>query len=490
VFGGAEVQAYLLATELARRPAYDVSFVVYDHGQPRTQKFEGVTLTSYQGSFQLARELLSTLGSGRGVEGQKAKATSKIEETVINGSAEVQAEGSGKAEIKSPDGVRNRPKIQVKKGRGRIVRLKKHPLTLPLYHVIMVGQFVVDSFRFTLPIIIERTTWLWRTRTADNEFAKYIFNAYRYRTYKEVNADVYIGFGANDLTAEQVSFCRIHDKKSVLWSISDADFNDTYFHGSNIRNYYGDVGDRCHFALMRAHFWITQNNHQREMAKAMFLRDSVIIPNPIDLAIQPHPGRARDKRGYALWIGKADATKQPQHFVALAKAFSGLEFFMVLNPSRTAVEEKIYEHHPGNLRIVDSVHRDEVPALMEGAFVLVNSSKFEGMPNVFLEACRAGTPLLSLNADPNGFIGGEGCGIWADGDLSAFRQGFERLVNDQAFWERCSTGAIAYVRANHDKAKCVNSLIQVINSVLQDDEDELIDIELGGVRDNFELSGR
>ena len=37
VFGGIEVQAYLTASELARRADYDVSFVVYDFGKPRSR---------------------------------------------------------------------------------------------------------------------------------------------------------------------------------------------------------------------------------------------------------------------------------------------------------------------------------------------------------------------------------------------------------------------------------------------------------------------
>lgn len=44
VFGGAEVDLYLLATELARDERFDVRFVIADYGQPDGEKRQGVTL--------------------------------------------------------------------------------------------------------------------------------------------------------------------------------------------------------------------------------------------------------------------------------------------------------------------------------------------------------------------------------------------------------------------------------------------------------------
>ncbi|MBE0534892.1 MAG: glycosyltransferase [Phycisphaerae bacterium] len=44
VFGGAEVDLYNLGTELAKDPAFDVSFVAADYGQPAQMHAEGVTL--------------------------------------------------------------------------------------------------------------------------------------------------------------------------------------------------------------------------------------------------------------------------------------------------------------------------------------------------------------------------------------------------------------------------------------------------------------
>ena len=44
VFGGAEVDLYMLGTELAKDDTFDVSFIVADYAQPDKCKIEGVTL--------------------------------------------------------------------------------------------------------------------------------------------------------------------------------------------------------------------------------------------------------------------------------------------------------------------------------------------------------------------------------------------------------------------------------------------------------------
>ena len=44
VFGGAEVDLYMLGTELAKDPGFDVSFVVADYGQASECEIEGVRL--------------------------------------------------------------------------------------------------------------------------------------------------------------------------------------------------------------------------------------------------------------------------------------------------------------------------------------------------------------------------------------------------------------------------------------------------------------
>ena len=56
-FGGAELQMYLLARELARDASLDVHFVTQDFGQPRRQGIDGMTVWRYKRPFKGSRWL-------------------------------------------------------------------------------------------------------------------------------------------------------------------------------------------------------------------------------------------------------------------------------------------------------------------------------------------------------------------------------------------------------------------------------------------------
>jgi glycosyltransferase involved in cell wall biosynthesis len=67
VFGGAEVDAYLLSTELAKDGRFAVSVIVADYGQPSEETRDGVRIIKgidfHKGSFSNARYLWSAMNS-------------------------------------------------------------------------------------------------------------------------------------------------------------------------------------------------------------------------------------------------------------------------------------------------------------------------------------------------------------------------------------------------------------------------------------------
>jgi glycosyltransferase involved in cell wall biosynthesis len=68
-------------------------------------------------------------------------------------------------------------------------------------------------------------------------------------------------------------------------------------------------------------------------------------------------------------------------------------------------------------------------ALIDQSVAVVNTSEFEGMSNIFLEAWARGVPALSLFHDPDGIVEHHGLGGFADSSR-------ERLVDlARIFWE-------------------------------------------------------
>ena len=49
MFGGAEVRAWTFAKGLSAIPGYQVSFIVYDHGQPGIEQYGNITVYAHSG---------------------------------------------------------------------------------------------------------------------------------------------------------------------------------------------------------------------------------------------------------------------------------------------------------------------------------------------------------------------------------------------------------------------------------------------------------
>jgi glycosyltransferase involved in cell wall biosynthesis len=94
-----------------------------------------------------------------------------------------------------------------------------------------------------------------------------------------------------------------------------------------------------------------------------------------------------------------------------------------------------------NLEILPARPRPSLMNLIERAVAVVNTSDFEGMPNIWLEAWARGVPALALTHDPDDTIGRFGLGEFAHGSrdrlIDAARE-LWRNRNDQGLLaERC-----------------------------------------------------
>src|SRR5262249_53406793 len=202
IFGGSEVRAWLLGTELAKWPGYRVSFVVFDHGQ-RVSRRDGVTLFPHS----------------------------------------VYARAGAKPR---PRPVRHllRPEDYAERlSRFPFIRLKRtDPASLA-----------------KLPLAV--ALWLWRRlrRPLAARRARPVLSIdgseigpEMWGTYKRVDADVYCVFGVGNGTAEVVSYCRKYGKKFVLFCGTDEDLSRAYRVDSKEVNAYGSRGDVCHYVIVNA----------------------------------------------------------------------------------------------------------------------------------------------------------------------------------------------------------------------------------------------
>jgi glycosyltransferase involved in cell wall biosynthesis len=221
--------------------------------------------------------------------------------------------------------------------------------------------------------------------------------------------------------------------------------------------------------LLRADLILTQTDTQRRLLQERFGRKGVILRNPIDLSQIPSGDEVGSEREeIALWIGKSDRIKRPEILLQLAAAFPDKQFVMVLNRSDPALFQAVVQNRPANVQILEWVSFQESERLFARAFVLVNTSSFEGFPNTFLQAGKYGVPLLSLQVDPEGFIERHTCGIVAQGSFDRLVNGFHLICSDQDRRSLFARNVQEYVQRHHALEEKIAQLHHLLSDLRGD----------------------
>lgn len=128
-------------------------------------------------------------------------------------------------------------------------------------------------------------------------------------------------------------------------------------------------------------------------------RRVVSIPNGVDASRFRHGGRARPRRPVVVSVGRLESQKGYDMLIKAVKlcADGGVDAEFAIagdGPQRQELEQKISGYALGGK--VQFVGRtDDVSGLLAAADVFVSPSRWEGMPNVVLEAMAAGLPVVA-----------------------------------------------------------------------------------------------
>jgi glycosyltransferase involved in cell wall biosynthesis len=102
-----------------------------------------------------------------------------------------------------------------------------------------------------------------------------------------------------------------------------------------------------------------------------------------------------------------------------------------------------------NLQLLEARPRAELARLIESAVAVVNTSDYEGMPNVFLEGWSRGVPALALAHDPDGVIQREGLGSFAGGSHERLVELAEELWRGRSNQTQLAARCRDYVAREH-----------------------------------------
>jgi glycosyltransferase involved in cell wall biosynthesis len=207
-----------------------------------------------------------------------------------------------------------------------------------------------------------------------------------WRRLKDADAEIYYCRSASMWVGVVAQFCRRHGRRLVYAGASDKDFV------PGVAGQIRYARDRWLYrrGLAGAAAIVVQNDRQRADVRRHYGREAVLIPSCYELPAE-RAGGARDR---VLWVGRMHPGKRPELLLDLAERLPWRRFVMAGGAvdGGQAYFEAIRARAAKlpNVEFTGFLPLAQVERWFDRARVVVNTSVYEGMPNVFLQAWARG----------------------------------------------------------------------------------------------------
>ncbi|AFV24719.1 hypothetical protein Mpsy_2515 [Methanolobus psychrophilus R15] len=282
-----------------------------------------------------------------------------------------------------------------------------------------------------------------------------------------IKPDVIIQHGLTFFSCLLAVYCKLSKIKFVYMFASDKE----------VQGKYQNNGKKCilfNLLVKKSSILISQNLFQHDLLLKKYNKRSYLIYNGFNI-----DKNVVEEKRFILWVGRCDTIKKPELFLELAKKNPN-ESFLMIAPETLDKEYyssiKTNAKKIENLRFISFVPFSEIDSFFKHAKVLINSSEYEGFPQTFIQAFKAGTPVISLNVNPDKILSKYNCGICANGDFNKMAKLLENLIIDANLLNLMSQNAYNYAKENHDIKLNVKNLLKLIfpdlNSKYLEDKDK------------------
>jgi len=216
------------------------------------------------------------------------------------------------------------------------------------------------------------------------------------------------------------------------------------------------------FGFRFADFLIIQSSTQRQMLEAGGRKNFTEIKNA--MRDTPAPPDVISRKKTILWVGRCIPLKRPLEFMELARSLPEETFTMII-PGEGDLKNEVLRQADqlANLELIDFVHPRQMQDVYIKAKCLVNTSVAEGFPNSFVQAFMAGTPVVSLDVDPDGIFGKHDIGRCCHGNLSEAEAFIRSLTGERV--AALYRNSRAYFEENHDISKVIKQYESLFSSI-------------------------
>ena len=231
------------------------------------------------------------------------------------------------------------------------------------------------------------------------------------------------------------------------------------------------------YGMKRADVIIGQSEGQDKLLKKRYGRScDAIIPlgHPI-----PHNKIEKTNDIRVLWIANFKYhQKQPELFVELANRMRHkkmVTFIMIgMSIGRKDDFYKLMEKikKTPNLKYLGQISQSEVNMHLRKSHILVNTSRYEGFPNTFVQAWLSGVPVVSLNVDPDGIISREKIGYHSE-KFEDLLNDVDTLITKRSVRENMGKRAMIYAKKKHSIEDMAGNIVNIFDSLTSNQNNKI-----------------
>lgn len=212
--------------------------------------------------------------------------------------------------------------------------------------------------------------------------------------------------------------------------------------------------------------YIAQTIEQEKLLENHQLKSSLLMPNLYN--IKSSLEKDIEKPFKVLWVANIRPIKQLELFLELAESLIEWPIkFIVIGRIENKNQVSYYNDKMNvlsNLDYLGELSNEDVNTYLSKAFLLVNSSKSEGFSNTFIQAWASGTPIVSLNSNPNNYLVERSVGYFANGNILDMKKAIINYFNNSDLYKEHSNNAVNLFNNDLAYNKSRNKIITFIKS--------------------------
>ncbi|HMG66137.1 MAG TPA: glycosyltransferase [Chitinophagaceae bacterium] len=213
-----------------------------------------------------------------------------------------------------------------------------------------------------------------------------------------------------------------------------------------------------HYLLKRADYITIQHTGQK-VNQGAIKGKVVLFPNIIDISNFPHI--ENPSRDYFIHVGTLTMIKGVQNLFQLVNKLDKSNTIVIVGEAGDEKSSQILKEIIKNKNIVfrGGLSHKETIEMIANSKALINTSNYEGFPNIFLEAWATCVPVISLKVNPGNVFNKYDLGVCCEGDLGGMKKCMESGAMDSIDKGKLSK----YVTDFHSYATAADRFLSLIH---------------------------